>query len=129
MSGAPDITPSGSTAAPQERQNLAPSLRGAPHFLQNLAFLAFSLGGTAPEGGNDVLYAEDKLFVDLTTIGYGMMGIVLLLFKDYVDEYHPSWKFLNSNRPIVSIIASVLLLCYIVLTGVFGGGQFIYFQF
>lgn len=76
-----------------------------------------------------IFVSQDKLFVDLTTIGYGMMGIVLLLFKDYVDEYHPSWKFLNSNRPIVSIIASVLLLCYIVLTGVFGGGQFIYFQF
>jgi len=70
-----------------------------------------------------------KLFWDSSAILYGMIAIVLLMVKDYFNEYHPDVKFFDSDRPLVSIIASVLLLCVIVLIGVFGGGQFIYFQF
>lgn len=72
---------------------------------------------------------QGKLFIDRITFLYGMLTIVLLLFKDYVDEYHSDWKFLDSDKPLISIIASALLICLIVLIGVFGGSQFIYFQF
>lgn len=70
-----------------------------------------------------------RLFVDANTLGYGLLAIMLLMFKDYIDEYHPNVKFLNSDKPFVSIIATALLLCLILLVGVFDGGQFIYFQF
>ena len=70
-----------------------------------------------------------RLFVDANTIGYGILAIMLLMFKDYINEYHPNVKFLNSDKPLVSIIATALLLCLILLVGVFDGGQFIYFQF
>ena len=69
------------------------------------------------------------LFMDSSTIGYSMIAIVILLIKDYVDEYHTSFKLLDSNNSIISIITSVVLLCVILLLGVFDGGQFIYFQF
>ena len=69
------------------------------------------------------------VFVDASTMGYGFIAIFILILKDFIDEYHPQIRFLYSDRYLVSVVASVLLLCVIVLIGVFGGGQFIYFQF
>ena len=76
-----------------------------------------------------IFSSPGKLFVDLNTMGYGLLAIVLLMIKDYFDEYHSNICFLEARRKYVSIIASVLLLLLIVLSGVYDGGQFIYFQF
>lgn len=76
-----------------------------------------------------IFTAQGKLFTDASTFVYGGLAVLLLIVKDYIDEYHQSVKFLDSRNPLISIIASVLILLIIVLTGVFGGGQFIYFQF
>lgn len=83
------------------------------------AFLAFRQIFTAP----------GHLFIDLNTMGFGLLAIFLLILKDFSDEYHPNVRFLESSHPVVSVIASALLICMIVLCGVFDGGQFIYFQF
>ena len=70
-----------------------------------------------------------KLFTDGTTMLYGIIGIVILMIKDFVDEYHQSVALLANKNEIVSIISCALLLCWIIYSGVFDGGQFIYFQF
>lgn len=69
------------------------------------------------------------LFTDGATMLYGIIGIIILMIKDFVDEYHPQVSLLANKKIIVSIISCALLLCWIVYAGVFGGGQFIYFQF
>ncbi len=76
-----------------------------------------------------IFTSSGSLFLDTTTIVYGIMAIVLLLVKDFIDEYYPNVRFLESKNKLISIIVSVLLICIIVLFGVYGGGQFIYFQF
>lgn len=70
-----------------------------------------------------------ELFTDGATMLYGIIGIIILMIKDFVDEYHPQVSLLANKKLIVSIISCALLLCWIVYAGVFGGGQFIYFQF
>ncbi|MBO6030436.1 MAG: MBOAT family protein [Prevotella sp.] len=76
-----------------------------------------------------IFTAPGHLFIDYYSIGFGFLAILLLVIKDYIDEYHKEVRFLDSKKPVVSIVASVLLLLVIVLLGVFDGGQFIYFQF
>lgn len=69
------------------------------------------------------------LFVDKRVFFYGGIAIVILLIKDYIDEYHTDIAFLSHKKMPISIIAFTLLLCWVIATGVFDGGQFIYFQF
>lgn len=76
-----------------------------------------------------IFTSSGRLFIDYHAIGFGLLAVFLLMVKDYVDEYHPDICFLESKNPLVSIVASALLLVAIVLFGVFDGGQFIYFQF
>ena len=94
--------------------------------------LIFFRANTVPDAFfafKQIFTSMGSLFLDKPTIAYGLMAIVLLMVKDYIDEYHQSLRFLDSEKALVSIIASVLLICTIVLFGVYGGGQFIYFQF
>ena len=94
--------------------------------------LIFFRANTVPDAFfafKQIFTSMGSLFLDKPTIAYGLMAIVLLMVKDYIDEYHQCLRFLDSEKALVSIIASVLLICTIVLFGVYGGGQFIYFQF
>lgn len=69
------------------------------------------------------------LFVDKPVFLYGGISIAILFVKDFMDEYRSDITFLSHKKRPVSIIAFILLLCWIIATGVFDGGQFIYFQF
>lgn len=80
-------------------------------------------------GLGQILGNPGKLFVDMPVFAYGGFAILLLLFKDYMEEYHPSISFFQSRKFYVKAIATGLLLCFIIAIGVFDGGQFIYFQF
>lgn len=64
-----------------------------------------------------------------STLLYGGLSISILIIKDFIDEYKPNIKLLNSNNFIISNVTSGLLLALILLLGVFGNGSFIYFQF
>jgi D-alanyl-lipoteichoic acid acyltransferase DltB (MBOAT superfamily) len=71
------------------------------------------------------------LFIGVPSILiFGLFGIVLLMLKDFTDEYYPG-KFLlfeNRYRPVrILAYSSVILLIFLI--GVFDGGEFIYFQF
>lgn len=70
------------------------------------------------------------LFLDEATIGYSIIGIVILLFKDFLDEFFPvKFNLMNNKNIIVRYSTYLALTILILLIGVFDGGQFIYFQF
>ncbi len=69
-------------------------------------------------------------YLDLTTLAYSSIGLFLLLFKDFKDEFYPGKLSFFSNQKVwvrYSTYLSVLFI--IILFGVFEGNNFIYFQF
>ena len=65
-------------------------------------------------------------FANFIAIGLAM---VVLFIKEFSDEYHWKMRFADSRCWYVRHIYIVLMVSYIILLGVFGGDQFIYFQF
>ncbi len=61
---------------------------------------------------------------------YSIIGLLMLLIKDFTDEFAPSqMQFFNNKRKSVRIMAYATIAILILLIGVFDGGQFIYFKF
>ena len=65
-----------------------------------------------------------------STLIYGLFGLSILLLKDFTDEFLPS-RFLmfENKKKLIRIIVYSSVIIFILLIGVFDGGQFIYFQF
>jgi len=69
-------------------------------------------------------------YVHQTTLFFFAIGFLILLIKDFKDEYMPDRHFLLESRFVsVRYVSFALLSVLIVLIGVLGGGQFIYFKF
>ena len=71
-------------------------------------------------------------FVDLPTFAYGFSSIAILLLVDYlIFKQESSLRIVKQGFLYVSFryILAVVLTLWIISTGIFGGGQFIYFQF
>ena len=70
------------------------------------------------------------LFIDLPTMIMGCIGILILVVKDFVDEFYAEKRLLLDNKHLfIRWGIYVGLLALILSCGVFDGGQFIYFQF
>jgi alginate O-acetyltransferase complex protein AlgI len=61
---------------------------------------------------------------------YSIIGLFMLLLKDFTDEFTPS-RFLlfESKHKFIRVMAYSSIIILILLIGVFDGRQFIYFQF
>ena len=69
-------------------------------------------------------------YIHQTTIFFFLIGFLILFVKDLKDEFWPEKNyFLGSRNIFVRYISFVILSMIIVLCGVLGGGQFIYFKF
>jgi hypothetical protein len=55
--------------------------------------------------------------------------IALLLFKEIKDELGWNIRLMQHKNSVVCSISMALMICLILLTGVFSGKSFIYFQF
>jgi alginate O-acetyltransferase complex protein AlgI len=105
-----------------------------------LTFILFTASQIFARATNmhDALLVYSKIF---TTSGplfigapsiliFGIFGIVMVLIKDFADEFKPSKLQLFENKNMfVRIAAYSTVLLLIFLIGVFDGGQFIYFKF
>ena len=60
---------------------------------------------------------------------FSFMSLFTLIAKDIKDEYSLKFNFMHSKYCIVRYISYIALVFYILLYGVYNGGQFIYFQF
>lgn len=69
-------------------------------------------------------------YVHQTTLFFFAIGFMILFIKDFKDEFMPNRHYLlESKFAPVRFISFALLSVLIVLIGVLGGGQFIYFKF
>lgn len=57
------------------------------------------------------------------------MAMTILLIKEFADEYKWPVRVADSKSWIVRHVYLVMMIAYIILFGVLGGDQFIYFQF
>lgn len=104
-----------------------------------ITFILFASSQIFARSGNieDAFLVYRKIFgqqgapyLDLTTLVYSAMGIMIIMLKDFKDEFYPGKLELLNNRSIVIRYASYLLLMFLILIfGVFEGNSFIYFQF
>ena len=61
---------------------------------------------------------------------YSFLGILMLLVKDFTDEFTPTRFLLFENKSkFIRVIAYSSIVILILLIGVLDGGQFLYFQF
>ena len=69
-------------------------------------------------------------YVHQTTLFFFAIGFLILFIKDFKDEFMPNRHYLlESKFATIRFISFALLSVLIVLIGVLGGGQFIYFKF
>lgn len=59
----------------------------------------------------------------------GLLSALVLFFKEWKDEKKWNIHFLHSDRPWVRVVSMSLMIAYILFTGQWQGGSFIYFQF
>ena len=68
-------------------------------------------------------------FMDTPSIFNGAIAFCMLLLKDLYDEFNWKFSLIDSKNIWISHLSIAALICFILLFGVFDGGQFIYFQF
>jgi D-alanyl-lipoteichoic acid acyltransferase DltB (MBOAT superfamily) len=59
----------------------------------------------------------------------GIFCIGILMMRELKEEFFPRFRLLTSDRFIVSAFSAAVLAVFILLTAVWHGGEFIYFQF
>jgi D-alanyl-lipoteichoic acid acyltransferase DltB (MBOAT superfamily) len=100
-------------------------------FSASLVFARISSMHDALTVFSKIFSESGSLFIGAPSILlFGLLGIIMLLTKDFTDEFAPSKLLLfeNKHKP-VRILAYSAVIVIILMIGVFDGGQFIYFQF
>ena len=68
-------------------------------------------------------------YLDYATFIAAGMAMIVLLAKEFADEYQWKTRIAESDSWLVRHVYLVVMISYIILFGVLGGDQFIYFQF
>ena len=106
----------------------------ATFILVTFAWIFFRITdiGTAFTAISKIFTEFGHPFIDKTTLGFGVLSLMLLLFIEYIHESKLLDK-VSTNRGggirCIRYIGALLLVLWIIAAGVFDGGQFIYFQF
>ena len=73
---------------------------------------------------------EGSLYIHPTTLFFFAIGFLILLAKDFKDEFfREKHYFLESKYSVVRYASFAMLSAIVIFIGILGGGQFIYFQF
>ncbi len=83
---------------------------------------------------NKIINISGPLFIpqgdDVVTPIYAIIAITILVVSEFKFEFFSGkYSFMNNSNIIIRYSAYLFLLFLIILTGVLGGSQFIYFQF
>ncbi|WP_199851657.1 MBOAT family O-acyltransferase [Brumimicrobium mesophilum] len=71
-----------------------------------------------------------QLFIKWDIFFIAAVSMMILFFKEFTDEFYPKkFELLNNKNLYVRVFSMALLLCIIILLGVFDSDKFIYFQF
>lgn len=68
-------------------------------------------------------------FTDWNTMVYGISMLLLLILKDFKDEFYIRFSFMNNKNMFVRWATYLFLIILILSVGVLDNSQFIYFQF
>jgi D-alanyl-lipoteichoic acid acyltransferase DltB (MBOAT superfamily) len=80
---------------------------------------------------NGIFTKPGKLFIDKpSTILFILIGIAVMMLYDLQEEFKLfRFSLFSNNNWLIQQLSYAFLLIYILLAGVFDGGQFIYFAF
>lgn len=101
--------------------------------LVTIAWIFFRMP-TIQEGWN-IIY---KIFTDYGNISLEVsktdyllitMGVLFILVKEWFEEYHNSITLINNKYILIRWLTYIILICMILLCGVFDAGSFIYVSF
>ena len=68
--------------------------------------------------------------LDNRNLHIAFIMVILLLYKDYADEFLPAkYRLFDSTNGVIRYISLYIITMFILLFAVFDGGQFLYFQF
>jgi alginate O-acetyltransferase complex protein AlgI len=77
-----------------------------------------------------IFNSKGSLFLDLTNLTYASIGLGILMFSDFRDEFFTGRALAFESEKVVVRFASYLFIVFLILyVGVFKGNRFIYFQF
>ena len=65
------------------------------------------------------------IFIDLTSIGFIAIGLIIV----FVHDLHKAFNAFPKLSKVPVMFSTLFYIFLIILMGVFGGDQFIYFQF
>jgi alginate O-acetyltransferase complex protein AlgI len=69
-------------------------------------------------------------YLDMTTLTYSLSGLLLIMLKDFKDEFYPGrFSIFSNQKAWIRYSAYLAIIFIIILFGVFEGNRFIYFQF
>ncbi|MBV9960811.1 MAG: MBOAT family protein [Parafilimonas sp.] len=63
------------------------------------------------------------------TFAYYILALIVLFGAEYFEEYHPKIKLIRNNNTVIRYSGYLLIIVLLIVTGVFNGADFIYFQF
>lgn len=73
---------------------------------------------------------KGSLFINQSSLLYGIVMLSILFFKDLRDEFFPfHLRFFNSKHIVIRFLAYILVTVFILWGGVLNSSQFIYFKF
>jgi len=85
---------------------------------------AFTVFSKIATGGGTLFTESPSILI------FGVFGTILMLLKDFTDEYTPGkYRLFESPYKPVRVMAYSAVIILIFAIGVFDGGEFIYFQF
>lgn len=77
-----------------------------------------------------ILFDRGPIFLDKTTLAYGLVGVCVMMFSDFRKEYYSEkLQFFDHKNQVVRFGSYLCIALMILWIGVLNGGQFIYFQF
>ena len=76
---------------------------------------------------NGIFFYHGSLFYKISTLMFILIGCGIILYRDIQKEFRILWY--SGKGWLTQQVSYALLLIYILIAGVFDGGQFIYFTF
>ncbi len=58
-----------------------------------------------------------------------VLALAVLFVVEYFQEYHPGIKVIRNTNVVIRFFGYIIIIILLIATGVFGGANFIYFQF
>ena len=77
-----------------------------------------------------IFHVGEIPYLDITTLVYSFIGIVIVFTKDFYNEFYPlRLKTFTLNHPWIGSFGYLAVIFFTLLFGVFNSNTFIYFQF